>query len=53
MTTSSRRFLQRSVLLNALFALEGGSMFVLDVILAAALGLGARSDTLYAAWSLP
>lgn len=28
-------------------------MFLLDVVLAAALGLGARSDTLYAAWSLP
>jgi len=28
-------------------------MFFLDVALAAALGLGARSDSLYAAWSLP
>lgn len=28
-------------------------MFLMDVVLAAALGLGARSDTLYAAWSLP
>lgn len=28
-------------------------MFLLDVALAAALGLGARSDSLYAAWSLP
>lgn len=28
-------------------------MFLLDVVLAASLGLGARSDTLYAAWSLP
>ena len=28
-------------------------MFVLDVVLAAALGLGAHSDSLYAAWSLP
>lgn len=53
MTTSSHRFLQRSVLLNALFTLEGGSMFLLDIVLAAALGVGARSDTLYAAWSLP
>ena len=52
MTTSSR-FLQRSALLNTLFAVEGGSMFFLDVALAAALGVGARSDSLYAAWSLP
>ncbi len=28
-------------------------MFILDVALAAALGVGARSDSLYAAWSLP
>lgn len=28
-------------------------MFFLDVALAAALGVGARSDSLYAAWSLP
>ena len=53
MTTSSHRFLRRSILLNGLFAVEGGSMFVLDIVLAAALGLGARSDSLYAAWSLP
>lgn len=52
MSTSSR-FLQRSALLNILFAVEGGSMFFLDVALAAALGVGARSDSLYAAWSLP
>ena len=52
MTTSSR-FLQRSALLNILFAVEGGSMFFLDVALAAALGVGAHSDSLYAAWSLP
>lgn len=52
MTTPSR-FLQRSALLNILFAVEGGSMFFLDVALAATLGVGARSDSLYAAWSLP
>lgn len=51
--TKSSNFLQRSVLLNLLFAIEGGAMFVLDIALAAALGLGARSDSLYAAWSLP
>ena len=53
MTTTSHRFLRRSVLLNGLFAVEGASMFLLDVVLAAALGLGSRSDSLYAAWSLP
>ncbi len=53
MTTSSQRFFRRSILLNGLFAVEGGSMFLLDVVLAASLGLGVRSDTLYAAWSLP
>jgi putative peptidoglycan lipid II flippase len=52
MTTSSR-FLRRSALLNALFTVEGGSMFLLDVALAATLGLGIRSDSLYAAWGLP
>lgn len=49
----STRFVRRSALLNALFVAEGASMFVLDVALAAALGLGAQSDALYAAWSLP
>ncbi len=53
MTTSSHRLFRRSILFNGLFAVEGASMFLLDVVLAAALGLGARSDTLYAAWSLP
>lgn len=28
-------------------------MFVMDIVLAASLGLSARSDSLYAAWSLP
>jgi putative peptidoglycan lipid II flippase len=51
--SQTSRFLQRSAFLNVLFAIEGGSMFLLDVVLAAALGLGARSDALYAAWSLP
>ena len=51
--SQSTRFLQRSAVLNGLFAIEGASMFVLDVVLAAALGLGAHSDSLYAAWSLP
>ena len=50
---TSSRFLKRSLLLNALFTVEGASNFVLDIVLAAALGVGARSDTLYAAWSLP
>lgn len=49
----STRLWQRSAVLNALFALEAGSMFLLDIALAAVLGLGARSDILYAAWSLP
>lgn len=49
----STRLFQRSVVFNALFALEAGSMFLIDIALAAALGLGARSDILYAAWSLP
>ncbi len=51
--TSSSRFLKRSVLLNALFVTEGASNFLLDIALAAALGVGARSDSLYAAWNLP
>lgn len=50
---TSSRFLRRSLLLNVLFAVEGGSNFVIDIALAAALGVGARSDSLYAAWSLP
>lgn len=49
----STRLFQRSVLLNVLFVIEAGSMFLLDIVLAAVLGLGARSDILYAAWSLP
>jgi putative peptidoglycan lipid II flippase len=52
MSTTSR-LLQRSVFLNGLFVIEGGAMFLLDIALAASLGLGVRSDTLYAAWSLP
>lgn len=51
--TATSRFLKRSALLNGLFAIEGGSMFLLDVALAATLGLGAQSDILFAAWSLP
>lgn len=50
---SSTRFLRRSAALNMLFAIEGGSMFFLDVTLAAVLGVGRNSDSLYAAWSLP
>lgn len=49
----STRLFKRSAVLNALFALEAGSMFLLDIALAAVLGLSARSDILYAAWSLP
>lgn len=45
--------LKRSLLLNGLFVIEGGSNFLLDVALAAALGVGVRSDSLYAAWTLP
>ncbi len=45
--------MQRSVLLNGLFLAEGAIMFALDIALAAALGLSAQSDILYAAWSLP
>jgi putative peptidoglycan lipid II flippase len=51
--SSSSRLLRRSVFLNGLFVVEGGAMFLLDVALAASLGLGIRSDSLYAAWSLP
>lgn len=45
--------MRRSVLLNGLFLAEGAIMFALDIALAAALGLSAQSDILYAAWSLP
>ncbi|WP_374686278.1 hypothetical protein, partial [Promineifilum sp.] len=51
--STATRFVRRSVLLNGLFVAEGAAMFVLDMGLAAALGLGAQSDILYAAWSLP
>lgn len=51
--TSSSRFLKRSVLLNGLFVIEGASNFLLDIAMAAALGVGVRSDSLYAAWNLP
>jgi len=51
--SQSTRLFQRSAVLNGLFAIEAGSMFLLDIALAATLGLGARSDILYAAWSLP
>lgn len=47
------RFVNRSILLNGLFAVEGASMFIMDMALAATLGLGSQSDILYAAWSLP
>ncbi|MFO7662687.1 MAG: lipid II flippase MurJ [Chloroflexota bacterium] len=46
-------FLRRSALLNGLFISEGLGNFLLDATLAAVLGLGVRSDVLYAAWSLP
>jgi putative peptidoglycan lipid II flippase len=46
-------FLRRSALLNGLFIAEGMGNFLLDATLASVLGLGARSDILYAAWSLP
>jgi putative peptidoglycan lipid II flippase len=46
-------FLRRSVLLNGLFISEGLGNFLLDATLAAVLGMGVRSDILYAAWSLP
>lgn len=52
-SSSTSRFVRRSVLLNGLFLAEGGIMFALDIALAATLGLSARSDILYAAWSLP
>ncbi len=52
-STSTSRFMRRSVLLNGLFLAEGATMFALDIALAAALGLSAQSDILYAAWSLP
>ncbi len=46
-------FMGRSATLSGLFALEAGGGFLLDVVLAAAFGLGAHSDALYAAWKLP
>lgn len=46
-------FLGRSALLNFLFISEGAFNFLLDAVMAASVGLGARSDSLYAAWSLP
>jgi putative peptidoglycan lipid II flippase len=46
-------FLGRSVSLNALFVSEGVFNFLLDAVLAASVGLGPQSDSLYAAWSLP
>ncbi|MCL4803459.1 MAG: hypothetical protein KJ046_04115 [Anaerolineae bacterium] len=49
----STRLFHRSFVFNALFGLEAGSMFLIDIALAAALGLGAHSDILYAAWGLP
>lgn len=51
--TPAPRFLQRSVLLNLLFIFEGSSLFLLDIVLAATLGLNSYSDILYAAWALP
>jgi putative peptidoglycan lipid II flippase len=51
--TTSTRHLRHSVVLNGLFVAEGGAMFLLDAALAASLGVGLSSDTLYAAWSLP
>jgi putative peptidoglycan lipid II flippase len=50
---SSLAFLGRSAVLNALFAVEAGASFLLDVVLAAAFGLSIYSDALYAAWALP
>jgi putative peptidoglycan lipid II flippase len=51
--SSALSFLGRSALLNALFAVEAGVSFLLDVVLAAAFGLSAHTDALYAAWALP
>ncbi len=52
-TPPSGSFLKRSVLLNALFVVEGVGTFLQDVVVAASIGLSTQSDILYAAWSLP
>lgn len=49
----SLSFLGRSVTLNSLFVLEAGANFFLDLVIAAAFGLGTHSDALYAAWMPP
>lgn len=46
-------FLGRSVLLNGLFAVEAVTSFLLDLVIAAAFGLGIHSDAIYAAWMVP
>lgn len=46
-------FFGRSVFLNILFVLEGGASFIVDLVIAAVLGLGSQSDGLYAAWAIP
>lgn len=50
---ASNSFLRRSAALNALFVGEGAANFLQDVVIAAAIGLSAQSDILYAAWTLP
>lgn len=45
--------MERSTLLNVLFALEGGAGFLLDLVVAAVFGMSAQSDALYAAWLVP
>jgi len=49
----SLSFLGRSAVLNLLFGTEAVVSFLLDVVIAAAFGLGAQSDALYAAYALP
>ncbi|MDH7488795.1 MAG: lipid II flippase MurJ [Anaerolineae bacterium] len=51
--SGSLAFLGRSAVLNVLFATEAVASFLLDVVIAAAFGLGVRSDALYAAYALP
>jgi putative peptidoglycan lipid II flippase len=46
-------FFGQSVFLNLLFVLEGIASFAVDLAIAAALGLAAQSDGLYAAWVIP
>ncbi len=51
--SGSLAFLGRSATLSLLFGAEAVVSFLLDVVIAAAFGLGIQSDALYAAYALP